>query len=122
MQRELNACQNQLSRLEDIVNLRLSKTLVSHETINEPASSYVYWRFHINYAGYIVVTVHSSTTDKTYVEVVYHSYGTSFDQKVYVGSEGSAVFPVLPGTIEVRVGNSNFISGATQVVSITYYY
>ena len=119
---QLATYQSQLSRLNDIVNLRLSETLVDRKTVNEPASSCVQWKFHVNYAGYIVVTVHSSTTDKTYVEVVYNSYGAFFYQKVKVGSSGTAVFPVLPGTITVRVCNNNFINGATQVVSITYHY
>ena len=122
LESQINTYKSQISNLESIVNLNLYKKLVDHKTVNEPSSSYIYWTFHADYAGYIVVTVHSSTTSRTYVEVIYNSYGTSFDEKVSVGSSGSAVFPVLPGNIEIRVGNDNMFSGATQVVSITYYY
>jgi hypothetical protein len=31
-------------------------------------------------------------------------------------------FPVLPGTINVDVGNSNLMNGATHTVTIEYWY
>ncbi|MEB3691193.1 MAG: phage scaffolding protein [Caldisphaeraceae archaeon] len=122
LESQISTYKGQVSQLESIVNLNLKENLVDHKTVNEQASSYAQWTFNANYAGYIVVTVQSSTTTKTYAEVIYNSYGTSFDEKVPIGSSGSAVFPVLPGNIEIRVGNNNVFNGATQVVSITYYY
>lgn len=98
--------------------------LVDHQTISQPPSSYTSCcTFSARYAGYIVVQVHSSTTDKTYVRVVWSSYGVDYDERVNVGVGGTAVFPVLPSSnIEIGVGNSNLFNGATEAITIIYYY
>jgi hypothetical protein len=86
--------------------------------------SYTYWTFSASYAGYVSVYVQSSTSGATYVEVIYSAYGVSYDNQIGVGSGGySVTFPILPSSnIEIGVGNSNLINGATETVTITYYY
>jgi len=108
--------------LESIVNLEKSTVWVDRQTVSQPASRYTDWTFYAPYAGYVVVQVHSSTTDNTYVRAMWSSYGVHYDQSVMVGASGAAAFPVLPGSIEIRVGNTNLLSGATETVTITYYY
>jgi len=109
--------------LTDIVNLAKSTIWVNDQTISQPASSYTYWTVSANYAGYVSVQVHTSTTDNTYVRVIYSSHGVNYDHQITVGVSGTAVFPLLPSSsIEIRVGNSNWFSGATETVTITYYY
>mgnify|MGYP000683943339 CR=1 FL=1 len=122
LQSQISDLQNQVNELNKIVNLGKTRVLVDHVTVNQPAGSYVYWRFPVDYAGYLVVTVHTSTTTNTYVRVIWSSHGVNYDETIRVGSGGTARFPVLPGTIEVRVGNTNLINGATETVTITYYY
>ncbi|MGQ9642140.1 MAG: hypothetical protein ACUVUF_08530 [Candidatus Bathycorpusculaceae bacterium] len=115
--------QTQVNELNSIIDLEKSTVWVYDQTISQPVSSYTYWTFSASYAGYIVVTVHTSTTDKTYVRVIWSSYGVDYDESITVGASGTAVFPVLPASsIEVRVGNRNLLSGATEIVSITYHY
>jgi uncharacterized coiled-coil protein SlyX len=74
----------------------------------------------LDYAGYIVVQA-TSTTNSTYVETLYSSYGVNFDQNVTLGTSGTAYFPVLPGTVEVRIGNLDQTSAAVTV-TVSYYY
>jgi hypothetical protein len=74
----------------------------------------------LNYAGYIVVQA-TSTTNTTYAETLYSSYGVNFDQNVTLGMSGTAVFPVLPCTAEVRIGNLDQTS-AVVTVTVSYYY
>ena len=112
----------QVSNLTNIVNLAKSTIWVNSQTISQPANSYTYWNISASYAGYVSVNVQSSTTTNTYVEVVYSSHGVNYDNKIVVGTSGTAVFPILPASIEVRVGNTNLINGATETVTITYYY
>jgi len=120
---QVSQLQSQVSELRAIVNLEKSETWVSQQTVSQPAGYYVYWIFSASYAGYIVVTVHSSTTSNTYVRVIWSSHGVDYDNTVNVGAGGTAVFPVLPcSRVEIRVGNTNLLSGATQTVSITYRY
>jgi uncharacterized coiled-coil protein SlyX len=120
---QINQLQSQVDEFRAIVNLEKSETWVSQQTVSQPAGGYYSWKFSASYAGYIVVTVHSSTTSNTYVRVIWSSYGVIYDKTVNVGVGGAAAFPVLPcSRVEIRVGNTNLLSGATQTVSITYRY
>ena len=114
--------QDQYNELKQIANLEKSDTLVASEIVNQPEDSYTKWTFYLDYPGYIEVNVKSSTTTKTYVMCWYDSYGVSYKQRIDVGDSGIACFPVLPGTVYVAVGNYNLLSGATETVSVTYYY
>lgn len=119
---QILSLENQVNNLTEIINLEKYVVLVDHETVNQPPGSYVYWNFSVNYAGYINVTIHSSTTVNTYVRVIWSSHGVNYNEIIRVGISGTAFFPVLPGNIEVRVGNTNLLNGATEVVTITYHY
>jgi len=130
---ERDALQSQVNTWNDIALLKMHATIIEKQTINQPARYYTRWSWQAPYAGYITVQVHSSTTDTTYVQVLYSVYvefqgAVHFDQTVNVGIGGKAVFPVLPSIngnpcqIEIRVGNSNLLTGATEVVSVVYHY
>jgi predicted PurR-regulated permease PerM len=115
--------QNQVGDLNSIINLEKSTVWVNDQTVSQPASSYTYWTVSADYAGYISVQVQTSTTTNTYVRVIWSAYGVNYDHQITVGTSGTAVFPVLPcSNIEIRVGNSNIVNGATETVTITYHY
>lgn len=122
LQSQIAELNQKINTLTNIVNLQEQTTLVNQQTISQPAGSYDYWNFQLQYAGYIVVYVYSSTTTNTYVEVVWNYNGINYDQSITVGASGSAAFPVLPTTVQVRVGNTNIFNGATETVSIVYVY
>ncbi len=120
---QITSLQKQVNDLKDIIALEKYEIWADHETLSQPARSYAYWTFSASYAGYLTVTVHTSTTDNTYVRVIWSSYGVDYDHSIIVGRSGIAVFPILPcSNIEIRVGNTNLLSGATETVTITYYY
>ena len=76
----------------------------------------------IGYAGYIAVQVTSNSTT-TYVEAMYrYSNVLSFDQNMTVGTSGTAVFPVLPSTLAVKIVNPDLDNTVNASVTITYYY
>jgi hypothetical protein len=114
--------QNQVNDLTSTLNLTKSEVWVTSQTVSQPAGTYNFWAHSTTYAGYVRVSVESSTTDKTYIEVLWSSHGVNYDYSLSVGVSGTGVFPVLPSSVEVRVGNSNLLNGATETVSITYYY
>jgi len=130
LQLQLNSCnslvtslRSQIDSLNDIIALNKYTVLVDRQTINQPAGYWNTWTFSLNYPGYLVVRVESSTTDKTYVRVIYNAYGVNYDTSINVGASGTAVFPILPSTnIIVGIGNSNIINGASEVVTIEYHY
>jgi Flp pilus assembly protein TadG len=114
--------QNQVNNLTSLLNLTKSDVWVTNQTFSQPAGTYTGWTHSATYAGYVKVNVESSTTDSTYIEVIWSAYGVNYDYNLPVGSSGTGVFPVLPSSVEVRVGNSNALNGATETVTITYYY
>jgi len=117
---------------EFLLHLENETTLVSNQTVSEPAGSAYDFNFNIQYAGYIEVIVSSSTTSNTYVEISgtysppssWHSPNegwTYSSGKISVGTGGTVFFPVVPGTVTVYIGNTNAFSGATETVTIVYY-
>jgi hypothetical protein len=108
----------------NISNLADSAVWVNDQTISQPAGASTSWTEPVNYAGYVSVSVQTSSVAGTHVRVTYSAYGVSFDQEIVVSAGGTAVFPILPSNVTVEVGNSNNIleGGATENVTITYYY
>jgi hypothetical protein len=119
--------QNQVNDLANTLNLGKSLVWVGNQTVNQGASSYYSFTFSgIGHAGYISVDVQSSTTNNTYVRVIYSVHDGikfNYDNQTGVGTGGIVNFPILPNSVvEVRVGNNNTDIGATETVTITYYY
>jgi cell division protein FtsL len=120
---QISSLQTQVNDLINTVNLGKSTVWVYDDTASQPAGYYTYWTSSASYAGYVSVVVHTSTTTNTYVEVIWSAKGVSYDNTITVGTGGTAVFPILPASsIEIRVGNTNLLSGATETVTMTYYY
>ncbi len=131
LQQQINALNAQITSLEYVVNLLNTTVWVDSQIISQPSNSYTNLTspygamYFASYAGYVSVNVTSSTTASTYVEVIYtfrSSEIVNFDQKIVVGTKGTAVFPILPAQIGIRVGNTDMTSGATETVTVTYHY
>jgi uncharacterized coiled-coil protein SlyX len=117
---------SQISSLMNILYLNASAFLVYNQGVTQDpnASTTVFppdEQTPLYYAGYVYVTVQSSS-NTTYVEVIYFSYGVNYDNSVTVGTAGAAVFPVLPGQILIIVGNTDLETSVTATVTATYYY
>jgi hypothetical protein len=78
---------------------------------------------HIDYAGYFVVNVTSSTSNTTYIEWNYTSNGFSYGDTLAIGTTGLAYFPILPTTsLIITIGNTDTTILDIQRVTMTYYY
>jgi hypothetical protein len=115
---------------EFLLHLENETTLVSNQTVSEPAGSAYEFHFCIQYAGYIEVIVSSSTSPNTYVQVIGKYYpfwaapntGWTYGSgQMQVGYGGTVYFPVVPGSVAVYIGNNNPNSAATETVTIIYY-
>ena len=129
LQNENQMLQGTNQELRDITNLAKSQSIVTRYTINQQANRYSRWTVNASYAGYVFVSIDSSTTNLVYVRVSYTSNGGQsphtiiYDQRSSSLSSGNSVcFPVLPGTVYVDVGNTNLVNGATHTVTIDYWY
>jgi cell division protein FtsB len=112
----LNAqVQNYLS----LIYMNMSAYLFSNEPISLNASTYApVFQQTLDYAGYVGVSV-QSTSNTTYVQVVYSSFKVNYSQNVTVGASGTAYFPVLPGNVEIRVGNTETYTAGFDFVNAT---
>lgn len=109
--------------LKDIADLEKYQVLVDRQTMTQPASTSTSWSLSAAYAGYLEVEIITSTADNIFVEVFYISHGVNFYQEIRVGTSGTAVFPILPSNdIRIRIGNTNLVNSATEMVTVTYHY
>lgn len=98
----------QANAAQVIIQMGASSPLVTQQPISAGADAF---NGPLQYAGYIVVQASNTT-----IETLWSSYNVNYGQNVTLGTSGSAAFPVLPGTVEVKV------VGLASTVTITYYY
>ncbi|MBN1245019.1 hypothetical protein JXA31_05450 [Candidatus Bathyarchaeota archaeon] len=116
------------SRIESylqLLYLNVSTYLFADEPLTgQNASEYtVVFQDVLEYAGYVGVTVQSTSTT-TYVQLLYSYSQVTYDHNVTVATNGAAYFPVLPGPVEIRVGNTDVYTGdlLNATVTAVYYY
>ena len=121
LDQQITSLSLQVADLTSITNLTKSTVWLNFKNVSIQAGYENVWNFISTYAGYISVQVFSSTADNIYVRVNYASHGVNYDNQINVGMSGTAVFPVLPASIQISVGNPGMTS-ATATVTIIYYY
>ena len=119
---QINALNAQIDELNNYLALNASGVMLNNEAVSQAANNYTAYQFDLQYAGYVSVNVQSSTSSTTYVEVLYSAFGINYDENKTVGTSGTAAFPVLPATIEIRVGNTESSGTITGTVTAIYYY
>lgn len=118
----IQSLNSQIQSTYNILMLNASVYLLSALPVSQNASTYTTVFLDVlNYAGYIVVTG-ESTSNTTYVQLHYTSYGVDFNQNATLGESGATRFPVLPGEIELRVGNTDTYTGDFINATITTNY
>jgi len=93
--------QNLVNAYIDNLNLDKSTVWIDNITITQPANSYTEVQtLPVPYAGFVSVNVTSSTTNSTYVETIWSTWGINYDNNITVGTKGTANFPVLSNNWE----------------------
>ena len=111
---------SQISTLNNIVSLNVSTILIEKTVTQEAGEGTTIWNDALQFAGYIKADIQSSS-NTTYVEVSYSSYGVNYHGVARVGN-GTASFPILPALVTIKVGNSESEGYVTTTISVTYYY
>ena len=117
----LTSAYSDLSSLEGILQLQTSGTLYDANFIQDANATTTVWNSQLDYAGYIVVQA-TASANTTYAEVIYSYAGANFDYNQTLGTSGTALFPVLPGTVVVKIGNTNQTATNGITATVTYYY
>lgn len=109
---------------EAIISLGESGYLMKDTSLTQFAGeSSLVWNSYLKYAGFVAVQVESNSST-TYGGVMYTLPLSEeiFEYNVTLGTTGSAVLPVLPGTIAVVIGNSELVDSIGATVTVIYYY
>ncbi len=109
------------SSLLRIAQLGTSEVWYDNSFTQDANSSTLLGTAEVNYAGYVVVQA-TATADTTYAQIFYTFGGIDLDFNQTIGTAGTALFPILPGTIEIRMGNINQSNPNNVTATITHYY
>jgi len=120
---EIAYLEDYVSELLNVVYMNASSYLLLNQGVALVANeSVTVWSDYMTYAGYVTVKVQSSS-NTTYAQVVYSTYGVDYDETKIVGTGGTVSFPVLPASIvEVKLGNTEASSSVEATVTAVYVY
>jgi predicted PurR-regulated permease PerM len=107
--------------LQEILQLQSSGSLYSDNFVQDANTTTTIWDSQLDYAGYVAVQVTASAST-TYAEVIYSYGGANFDYNQTLGISGTALFPVLPSIVTVKIGNTNQTTSNSITASAVYYY
>lgn len=118
----ITALQSAIMSYRSILYLNESQYLFSARTVTQEANTTtIVYEGDLLYAGYISIGVESNSTT-TYIRVVYSYAEVNYDYNVTVGTNGAAAFPVLPGLIQITVGNTESANIVTATLTARYRY
>jgi uncharacterized coiled-coil protein SlyX len=124
MQNQIDSLEQQIQSLYNVLYLNVSAFLVNAQDFSmQPYTNITIWDqpdTPLQYSGYVTVQVQSSS-NLTYVQLLYNSYGVVYDNVVEVGNS-TVAFPVLPGPVVIVVGNTELTDSVTATVSAIYHY
>ena len=108
--------------LQNVLNMNASAIILPTTAVPLDAGTNVtlYNNF-LDYAGLVTVQA-TSSSNTTYAQVRYAFSGYYFDNVYVVGQSGTAAFAVLPGNVEVIIGNTEPSTAVTSNVAVTYIY
>jgi hypothetical protein len=107
--------------LQKIVQLATSEVWYDNSFSQDGNATTTLGSAQVDYAGYLVVQA-TASANSTYAEVLYTFAGINLNFNQTVGTTGTALFPLLPGIVEVRMGNINQSSVNNVTAKITHYY
>ena len=122
LQTEIANLQAEIADLSNVLYLNATGVLVNSQAFTqEPYTNVTIWDGSqpLQYAGYVTVQLQSSS-NLTYAEVLYNSFGVAYDNVVTLGN-GTASFPVLPSNAVIVLGNNDNVT-ATGTVTALYHY
>lgn len=117
----LTSANSDLAGYQQLTNLQLSAVLYNGNLTQDANATTTVWTNQLLYAGYIVVQA-QATANTTYAQILYNYANFNFNYNQTVGTSGTAVFPVLPGTSQVIIGNINQENTNSINATLTYYY
>jgi predicted PurR-regulated permease PerM len=117
----LTSVYSDYASLQKIVQLGASELWYDNSFSQSANATTTLGTAQVDYAGYVVVQA-TASANTTYAEVLYTFGDINMDFNQTIGTSGTALFPLLPGTVEVRMGNINQSNTNNVTATITHYY
>ena len=119
----LSSTYDDMNSLQSILKLETSGLLYATTSFVQDANntSTTLWSDTLDYAGYVVVEA-TATSNTTYAEAIYTFNGVNFDFNQTLGTSGSALLPVMPGAVTIKIGYTNTTATNNVTATATYYY
>ena len=112
---------SEYASLQKIVQLGTSEVWYDNSFSQNANETTTLGTAEVDYAGYVVVQA-TATASTTYAQVLYTYGGIDMDFNQTIGTSGTALFPLLPGTVELRIGSINQSDSNNVTATITHYY
>lgn len=109
------------SSLQKIAQLGISEVWYDNSFSQDANVSTTLGTSQVNYAGYVLVQA-TASANTTFAQILYSFGGIDLDFNQTIGTSGTALFPLLPGEIEIRMGNINQPNTNNVTATITHYY
>lgn len=107
--------------MQKALRLELSTLLYDSSFTQDANATTDVWANIVETAGYVVIEA-NATAATTYAEIAYIMSETNFYYNQTIGTYGIALFPVLPGPVQIRIGNINQTEANIVNATITYVY
>jgi hypothetical protein len=118
----ITSANDDITSLESILKLQASGLLYDNSFVQDAnVTSTTLWSDTLEYAGYVIVEA-TATSNTTYAEALYTFNGVNFAFNQTLGTSGTALFPVMPGTVTVNIGYTNTTAANNVAATATYYY
>ncbi|MCW4003351.1 MAG: hypothetical protein NWE95_05505 [Candidatus Bathyarchaeota archaeon] len=107
--------------MQRALNLELTALLFDDSFTQNANTTTEVWTNIVETAGYITIAA-QATANTTYAEILFVMGETNFNYNQTIGTSGTAIFPVLPGTVQIKIGNINQAESNSVNATIRYYY
>ena len=107
--------------MQRALNLELTALLFDDSFTQDANATTEVWTNIVETAGYITIEA-QATANTTYAEILFVMGETNFNYNQTIGTSGTAIFPVLPGTVQIKIGNINQATSNNVNATIRYYY
>jgi len=107
--------------MQRALNLELTALLFDDSFTQDANATTEVWTNIVETAGYITIAA-QATANTTYAEIIYIMGEITFNYNQTIGTSGTAIFPVLPGPPQIKIGNINQAETNTVNATIRYYY
>ncbi len=112
---------SQYITLQDIVELQKTAALFDDTFEQDVNTTTTIYADSLQYAGYIEV-VATSNSSQTYAQLTYVFAERTFSFNQTLAKSGTALFAVLPGAVELKIGNVGQADAVAVNATATYYY